>query len=234
MYLSQLLSLCRGHTENGEDSTLRIMILFLFLLVSSLRVVMKKCSSSGGEEAVGATVPCNEPTVRRGSMEEAVDVPLPQANTFPKDLDRRDVAISLNSCTHKQDLIKESHASLEELRLSPEPEPTPFAPFFGDGEHLGHSPVAVPSSKLPTTFSSPGGPSKPKKSKNSQELQKEQEQVRENVFAIWATRAFFFVLPCLRLCSHEEKDVFRFRTFSPCYRIRCLDDIQFCLSSERK
>lgn len=195
MYLSQLLSLCRGHTENGEDSTLRIMILFLFLLVSSLRVVMKKCSSSGGEEAVGATVPCNEPTVRRGSMEEAVDVPLPQANTFPKDVDHRDVAISLNSCTHKQDLIKESHASLEELWLSPEPEPTPFAPFFGDGEHLGHSPVAVPSSKLPTTFSSPGGPSKPKKSKNSQELQKEQEQVRENVFAIWATRAFF--LSCL-------------------------------------
>ncbi|XP_008629078.1 PREDICTED: tether containing UBX domain for GLUT4 isoform X1 [Corvus brachyrhynchos] len=144
-----------------------------------VRVVMKKCSSSGGEEAVGATVPCNEPTVRRGSMEEAVDVPLPQAHTFPKDLDHRDVAISLNSCTHKQDSIKESHASLEELWLSPEPEPTPFAPFFGDGEHLGHSPVAVPSSKLPTTFSSPGGPSKPKKSKNSQELQKEQEQLVE-------------------------------------------------------
>ncbi|NXO17678.1 ASPC1 protein, partial [Oriolus oriolus] len=144
-----------------------------------VRVVMKKCSSSGGEEAVGVMVPCNQPTVRRGSMEEAVDVPLPQANTFPKDLDRRDVAISLNSCTHKQDSIKESHACLEELWLSPEPEPTPFAPFFGDGEHLGHSPVAVPSSKLPTTFSSPGGPSKPKKSKNSQELQKEQEQLVE-------------------------------------------------------
>lgn len=36
----------------------------------------------------------------------------------------------------------------------------------------------MPSSELPTTFSSPGGPSKPKKSKNSQELQKEQEQVK--------------------------------------------------------
>ncbi|NXC01646.1 ASPC1 protein, partial [Orthonyx spaldingii] len=142
-----------------------------------VRVVMKKCSSSAGEEAVGAMVPCNEPTTRGCSMEEAVDVPLPQANTFPKDLDHRDVAISLNSCTHKQDLIKESHASLEEL--SPEPEPTPFVPFFGDGEHLGDSPVAVPSSKLPTTFSSPGGPPKPKKSKNSQELQKEQEQLVE-------------------------------------------------------
>lgn len=152
---------------------------------------MKKCSSSGGEEVVGATVPCNEPTVRQGSMEEAVDVPLPQASTFPKDLEHRDVAVSLNSCTDKQDSIKDSPASLEELWHSPEPEPAPFVPFFGDGEHLGDSPVAVPSTKLPTTFSSPGGPSKPKKSKNCQELQKEQEQVRENVFAVWATKAFF-------------------------------------------
>ncbi|NWT80739.1 ASPC1 protein, partial [Lanius ludovicianus] len=144
-----------------------------------VRVVMKKCSSSGEEEAVGAMVPCDEPTVRQGSVEEAVDVPLPQANTFPKDLDHRDVAVSLKNCTHKQDSIKESHASLEELWLSSEPEPTPFSPFFGDGEHLGHSAVVVPSSKLPATFSSPGGPSKPKKSKNSQELQKEQEQLVE-------------------------------------------------------
>ncbi|NWV79786.1 ASPC1 protein, partial [Dasyornis broadbenti] len=144
-----------------------------------VRVVMKKCSSSSGEEPVGATVPCKEPTVRPGSMEEAVDVALLQANTFPEDLENRDVAISLNSCTHKQDSLKESHASLEEPWLSPEPEPTPFVPIFGVGEHLGDSPVAVPSSKLPTTFSSPGGPSKPKKSKNSQELQKEQEQLVE-------------------------------------------------------
>lgn len=186
---------------------------------------MKKCGSSGGEEAVGAVVPCNEPTVRQGSMEEAVDVPLPQASTFPKDLEHRDGAVSLNSCTHKQDSIKDSPASLEEPRHSPEPEPAPFVPFFGDGEHLGDSPVAVPSSKLPTTFSSPGGPSKPKKSKNCQELRKEQEQVRENVFAVQATKAFFLILPCPRLHSHEEKDVSRFRTFSLCHRIRCLDDI---------
>ncbi|NWV41696.1 ASPC1 protein, partial [Grantiella picta] len=143
-----------------------------------VRVVMKKCSSSGGEEAVGTTVPCNEPTVRPGSMEEAVDVALPQANTFPKDSDHRDVDMPLNSCTHKQDSIRES-PSLEELCLSPETEPTPFVPFSGDGERLGGSPVTVPSSKVPTTFSSPGGPSKPKKSKNSQELQKEQEQLVE-------------------------------------------------------
>lgn len=190
MYLC-LLSLCHGHIENGEGSTLRIVILFLFLLVFSLRVVMKKCSSSGGEEVVDATAPCNEPTVGQGSMEEAVDVPLPQASTFPKDMEHGDVAVSLNSSTHKQDSVKDSHASLEELQHSPEPEPTPFVPFFGDGEHLGDSPVAVPSSKLPRAFSSPGGPSKPKKSKNSQELQKEQTQVRENVFAVWPTRAFF-------------------------------------------
>lgn len=157
---------------------------------------MKKCSSSGWEEAVGATVQCNELTVRQDSIEGAVDVPLPQANTFPKDLDHGNVAMSLNSCTDKQDSIRESHASLEELWPSSEPESTPFVPFFGDGQHLGDTSVAAPflgldmsSSMLPTTTSSPGGPSMPKKSKNSQELQKEQEQVRENLFAM---RAFFY------------------------------------------
>ncbi|KAM6245239.1 tether containing UBX domain for GLUT4 isoform 2-T2 [Porphyrio hochstetteri] len=148
-----------------------------------IRVVMKKCSSSGQEEAVGAMVRCDELTVRPGSTEGAVDVPLPQANTFPKDLDHRDVAMSLNSCTDNQDSVRESPASLEELCPSSEPESTPSLPFFGDGQRLGDSSVPapslgldMPSSKMPTTFSSPGGPSKPKKSKNSQELQTEQEQ----------------------------------------------------------
>lgn len=179
---------------------------------------MKKCSSSGQEEAVGATVQCNELTARPGSIEGEVDVPLPQANTFPEDLDHREVAMSLNSCTDKQDSIRESHASLEEMRPSSEPESTPFVPFFGDGQRLGDSSVAapslgldMPSSKLPTTFSSPGGPSKPKKSKNSQELQKDQEQVRENLFAMRA----IFILPCPRLSSYKEKDVSVFKTFSP-------------------
>ncbi|NXS60444.1 ASPC1 protein, partial [Brachypteracias leptosomus] len=151
-----------------------------------IRLVMKKCSSSGQEEAVGATVQCDELTVRPGSVEGAMDVPLPQANTFPEDSDHRDVDISLNSCTDKQDSIRESHASLEELQPSAEHESAPFVPFSGDGQRLGDSSVAapslgldMPSSKLPTTSSSPGGPSKPKKSKNSQELQKEQEQLVE-------------------------------------------------------
>ncbi|XP_030900742.2 tether containing UBX domain for GLUT4 isoform X2 [Melopsittacus undulatus] len=149
-----------------------------------VRVVMKKCSSSGQEEAVGATVQCNELTVRQDSSEGAEDVPLPQANTFPKDLDHGDVAMSLNSCTDKQDSIRESPTTLEELWPSSEPESTPFVPFSGDGQRLGDSSIAAPflgldtsSSVLPTTTSSPGGPSKPKKSKNSQELQKEQEQL---------------------------------------------------------
>ncbi|NXD02866.1 ASPC1 protein, partial [Certhia familiaris] len=164
---------------SGKDALEKTTLKSLGLIGGNaiVRVVMKKCSSSGGEEVVGATVPCNEPTVRQGSMEEAVDVPLPQANTFPKDLEHKDVAIPLNSYTHKQDSIKDP--SLEELCHSPEPKPTPFVPFFGDGEHLVGSSVAAPSSKLPTTFSSPAGPSKPKKSKNSQELLKEQEQLVE-------------------------------------------------------
>ncbi|NXN53087.1 ASPC1 protein, partial [Rynchops niger] len=173
---------------SGKDALEKTTLKSLGLTGGSaiIRVVMKKCGSSGQEEAVGATVQCKELTVRAGSIEGAVDVPLPQANTFPKDLDHRDVAMSLNSCTDKQDSIRESHASLEELWPFSEPESTPFVPFSGDGQRLGDSSVAapslgldMPSSKLPTTFSSPGGPSKPKKSKNSQELQKEQEQLVE-------------------------------------------------------
>ncbi|NXX95472.1 ASPC1 protein, partial [Centropus bengalensis] len=151
-----------------------------------IRVVLKKCSSSGQEEAVGAMVRCNEPPVSSGSTEGAEDVPLPQANTFPKDLDHMDVAMSLESCTDKQDLNREPDASLEEQWPSSKPEPAPFVPFSEDGQRLGDSSVAAPSlgldspsSQLPTVLSSPGGPSKPKKSKNSQESQKEQEQRME-------------------------------------------------------
>ncbi|KFP42416.1 Tether containing UBX domain for GLUT4, partial [Chlamydotis macqueenii] len=173
---------------SGKDALEKTTLMSLGLTGGNaiIRVVMKECSSAGREEAVGAMVRCNELTVRPGSIEGAVDVPLPQANTFAKELDHRDVSVSLNSCTDKQDSIRESHASLEKLWPSSEPESTPFVPFFGDGQRLGDSSVAVPSlgldtrsSELPTTFSSPGGPSKPKKSKNSQELQKEQEQLVE-------------------------------------------------------
>ncbi|NWI54805.1 ASPC1 protein, partial [Calyptomena viridis] len=173
---------------SGKDTLEKTTLKSLGLTGGSaiVRVVMKKCSSSGREEAEGALVPCSETTVRTGSLEGAQDELLPQANTFPKDLDNGDVATSPNSSTQGQDSTKESHTSLEELWPSSEPEPTPFVPFFGDGERLGDSAVAspsfvldTPSSEMLTTFSSPGGPSKPKKSKNSQELQKEEEQLVE-------------------------------------------------------
>ncbi|XP_061866537.1 tether containing UBX domain for GLUT4 isoform X2 [Colius striatus] len=149
-----------------------------------IRVVMKKCSSSGQEEAVGAMMQCNELTQTPHSVEGAVDMPLPQVNTFPEKLEHGDVAVSLN--TDKQDSTGDSHASLEELQPSSESESTPLVPFLGNGQRLGDASVAapslgpdMPSSKLPTIFSSPGGPSKPKKSKNSQELGKEQERLVE-------------------------------------------------------
>ncbi|NXW93310.1 ASPC1 protein, partial [Alopecoenas beccarii] len=173
---------------SGKDALEKTSLRSLGLTGGSaiIRVVMKKCSSPGGEEAAGATEQRDELRARPGSAEGAVDVPLPPANTFPQDSDHGDVAVSLNSCTDKQDLAKKSHGSLEELWPSSQPESTPFIPFSGDGQRLGNSSVAAsslgldtPSSKLPTTFSSPGGPSKPKKSKNSQELQKEQEQLVE-------------------------------------------------------
>ncbi|NWU66661.1 ASPC1 protein, partial [Pterocles burchelli] len=168
---------------SGKDALEKTTLKSLGLTGGSaiVRVVMKKCSSAAQEEAVGATVRCDELPGRPGSVEGVADVPLPQANTFPKDLDHRDVSMSLSSCTDTQDSIRESHASSEELRPSSETQSTPFVPFFGDGQRLGDPSVATPSlgldtpsSKLPTTSSSPGGPSKPKKSKNSQE---EQEQL---------------------------------------------------------
>ncbi|XP_065708140.1 tether containing UBX domain for GLUT4 isoform X2 [Patagioenas fasciata] len=148
-----------------------------------IRVVMKKCRSPGGEEAAGAAEQREEPAAGPGPSGGAADVPVPPANAFPQDSGRGDVAVSLSSRTDTRDVAKKSHGSLEELWPSSQPEAAPFIPFSGDGQRLGNSAVAdgldSPSSKLPTTFSSPGGPSKPKKSKNSQELQKEQEQLVE-------------------------------------------------------
>ncbi|XP_035198139.1 tether containing UBX domain for GLUT4 isoform X1 [Oxyura jamaicensis] len=151
-----------------------------------IRVAMKKFNLSGQEEAVDAMTQCNEPMVRPGSIRGAENVSLPQMHTFPKDSDHRDVALSLNCCTDNQGLIREPNARVEELPPPSEPKSTPFVPFFGDGQRLGDTSVATPplgfdkpSSKLPATFSSPGGPSEPKKSKNSQELRNEQEQLVE-------------------------------------------------------
>ncbi|NXK54982.1 ASPC1 protein, partial [Chauna torquata] len=173
---------------SGKDALEKVTLKSLGLTGGSaiIRVVMKKCDLPGQEEAVDAMAQCNEPIVRPGSVEGAVDVPLCQTHAFPKGLDRGDVALSSNSCTDEQDSSREPIASLEELCLPSEPKSTQFVPFFGDGQRLGDSSVAtpplgldMPSSKLPTTFSSPGGPSRPKKSKNSQELQNEQEQLVE-------------------------------------------------------
>ncbi|XP_067403226.1 tether containing UBX domain for GLUT4 isoform X2 [Emydura macquarii macquarii] len=151
-----------------------------------IRVVMKKCDSSGREETADTAVPFSKLPVSPVSTEEAVNVPLPHTSMLSKDLDHRGVAFSLNNCTDKQDLIKESQASLGELCPPSDPVPAPFVPFFGDGHHLGGNPVAadfpvsdILFSKLPTFLSSPGGPSKPKKSKTSQEQLKKQEQLLE-------------------------------------------------------
>ncbi|XP_065272344.1 tether containing UBX domain for GLUT4 [Emys orbicularis] len=151
-----------------------------------IRVVMKKCGSSGQEAAVDTAAPFSKLPVSPVSTEGAVDMPLPHTSMFSKDLDPRDVAFSLNNCTDKQDLVKVSQASLGELWPPSDPAPAPFVPFFGDGQRLGGTPVAADfpvsdmlSSKLPTSLSSPGGPSKPKKSKTSREQLKEQEQLLE-------------------------------------------------------
>ncbi|XP_075760330.1 tether containing UBX domain for GLUT4 isoform X1 [Pelodiscus sinensis] len=147
-----------------------------------IRVVMKKCGSSGQEEAVDTVATFSKLPVSPVSAEGAVDKPLPHTTMFSKDLAHSDVALALNNCTDKQ----ESQASLGEPCPPSDPAPAPVGPFFGDGQRLGGASVAadapvsdMPSSKLPTSLSSPGGPSKPKKSKPSQAQRKEQEQLLE-------------------------------------------------------
>ncbi|OXB61116.1 hypothetical protein ASZ78_013679 [Callipepla squamata] len=173
---------------SGKDALEKTTLKSLGLTGGSaiVRVVMKKCGLSVQEEAVDTTAQCDEPVVMPSSTEGAVDVSLPQTQTFPTVLDHGAAALSLNSCKDEQDSIREPNASLEELCPPSESKSTPFVPFFGGGQRLGNSSVSapppeldMPSLELPTTFSSPGGPSKPKKSKNSQELQKEQEQLVE-------------------------------------------------------
>ncbi|NXD17868.1 ASPC1 protein, partial [Nothocercus nigrocapillus] len=172
----------------GEDALRKTTLKSLGLTGGSaiIRVVLKKCSSSGQEEAVDAMVQCNELTVSAGSSEEAVDVPLTQAHAFSEDLDHSAVTSALHSYRNKQDFIRESHTSLGELCPPLKHECAPLVHFSGDGQHLEDSPEAaaspgldMPSSKLPISSSSPGGPSRPKKSKNSEELLKEQEQLLE-------------------------------------------------------
>ncbi|NXM68210.1 ASPC1 protein, partial [Serilophus lunatus] len=163
---------------SGKDALEKTTLKSLGLTGGSaiVRVVLKRCSPSGQEEAVGASGPGQEPPGSPGADTGL----LPPANTSPEDWDKGEVAMTLNSSTQKQESTQEPHASLEELWPSSEPEPAPVVPCLGDSSVAAPSPVLdTPSSKMLTTFSSPGGPSKPKKSKNSQELQKEQGQLVE-------------------------------------------------------
>ncbi|NXA42848.1 ASPC1 protein, partial [Eudromia elegans] len=172
----------------GKDALKKTTLKSLGLTGGSaiIRVILKKCPSSGQKEAVDDMVQCNEPTVSAGFTEEAVDVPLTQTHAFPEDLDHSAVISSLHHCRNKQDFIRESHTHLRELCSPLKHECAPFVHFSEDGRCLEDSPEApaspgldMPSSKLPISSSSPGGPSRPKKSKNSQELLKEQEQLLE-------------------------------------------------------
>uniref|UniRef100_A0A7M4FUC8 ASPSCR1 tether for SLC2A4, UBX domain containing n=1 Tax=Crocodylus porosus TaxID=8502 RepID=A0A7M4FUC8_CROPO len=167
----------------GRDALEKTTLKLLGLTGGSaiIRVVMKKHSSSGQEEAVDTAAQANEPPQRSVCTEGAVDLSLLQTNTFPKDLDHRDVSASLKSCTDEQPDALASSGGLQAATA-----PVPFVPFSGGGQCLGESPAAaavpvsdMPSSKLPVSLCSPGGPSKPKKTKTSQGQPKEHEQLLE-------------------------------------------------------
>ncbi len=70
---------------SGKDALEKTTLKSLGLTGGSaiVRVVMKKCSLSDQEEAVDTTAQCDEPVARPSSTEGAVDVPLPQTQTFP-------------------------------------------------------------------------------------------------------------------------------------------------------
>uniref|UniRef100_A0A8C8S5H8 ASPSCR1 tether for SLC2A4, UBX domain containing n=1 Tax=Pelusios castaneus TaxID=367368 RepID=A0A8C8S5H8_9SAUR len=148
-----------------------------------IRVVMKKRGSSVQEEAVDTVAPLSELPVSSAPTAEAVNMSLPDRSVSSRGSADTGVGLSLHTCTEKQDLTEESQARLGNLWSPSDPVPAAFVPFFGDGQRLGGTPGAADSpvadmlfSKLPTSLSSPGGPSKPKKSKTSQEELNEQAQ----------------------------------------------------------
>ncbi|KAH0629421.1 hypothetical protein JD844_011482 [Phrynosoma platyrhinos] len=151
-----------------------------------IRVVTKKTTTSSGHPETGNIEHLSKELAgSTSSREEPVGAPTPHSLVFSTSSGCSDDPALTKKCTDNQDWNKEPQDSSVACHLSSEPVPSPFVPFVGGGQRLGGggSPVAmispasdVPLSNLPTSLSSPGGPSKPKKSKNSQEKLKEEEE----------------------------------------------------------
>ncbi|XP_044275858.1 tether containing UBX domain for GLUT4 [Varanus komodoensis] len=143
-----------------------------------IRVITKKTTAENEKPGRSDSLP-KELTERSSSREEPLDTSVPHAVAFPTSSTCSDDPAFAGMCSDKQDWSKASQGSSVELH-SPS-----FVPVAGEGQQLGScgSPVAMISpvsdmllSNLPTSLSSPGGPSKPKKLKNSQEKLKEQKE----------------------------------------------------------
>nr|XP_008996181.2 tether containing UBX domain for GLUT4 isoform X4 [Callithrix jacchus] len=131
---------------------------------ASIRFVMKRC------DPVGKTPASLGSSASAGQAAASPPLPLESGELCRGDLSRQeDVDTMGSSC---EDLQKK-----QSMRA---PMPAPFVPFSGGGQRLGGPsgpmrPLISSSAKLPTSLSSPGGPSKPKKSKPGQDPQQEPE-----------------------------------------------------------
>ncbi|XP_042305280.1 tether containing UBX domain for GLUT4 isoform X2 [Sceloporus undulatus] len=150
-----------------------------------IRVVTKKTATSSGYAETGNTEHLSKELAgSTSSRKEPVGAPVPHTLVFSTSSSFSDDPALTKKCTDKQDWNKEPQDNSVACQPPSEHVPSSFVPFVGGGQRLGggSSPVAmispasdVPLSNLPTSLSSPGGPSKPKKSKNSQEKLKEKE-----------------------------------------------------------
>lgn len=150
--------------------------------MSFCRVITKKSTLSGHEEARNRESPTKELIARTASREEPEGTFL----SYTKVHSQQFWPSAMRPFLPTAALISKVAIQDSSVKLSPtEPILSSFITFIGSEQHLDKSnsepmmpPVPdVPLSNLPASLPSPGGPSKPKKSKNSQEKLKVQKEV---------------------------------------------------------
>ncbi|KAK2504107.1 hypothetical protein MC885_011175 [Smutsia gigantea] len=149
-----------------------------------IRFAMRPCDSAGKQEPrVPQMKTPGSPTASVSADQAASSPPLPldSVGLQQGDVSRQDEVGTLEtSCA---DGLAPEPVNAQAKPISEEPAPASFVPFSGGGQRLGGPSGSArslmsPSTKMPKSFSSPGGPSKPKKSRPGQEPQREQEPVR--------------------------------------------------------
>ncbi|XP_010616958.1 tether containing UBX domain for GLUT4 isoform X2 [Fukomys damarensis] len=142
------------------------------------RFVMKQCDPASSQEP--GIIRSKTPGSLTCSVSANQAVSSPQLPLNSGELSRGDLNLAEDAGTLETGLGGPQKVDAQEKQNVKEPTPALFIPFSGGGQRLGGpsgslKPLASPSAKLPTVFSSPGGPSEPKKLKPGEEPQPEPE-----------------------------------------------------------